>query len=258
MQGFTHIIWMQYAWCTLRHLSCQLGQAEATQQGKAVLQLWAPDSPLPLLLISSLSTLGSIVQTTSVYGHEYFCLRQSVTEGFLLWWQGNNTCKVFKPRSHQTTGHKHHWWSSRQPHCIRKIPLTTSGRVRIVLISSLTLRSFQTWLNKALEFYLFVLHILPLRNWSFLSKSLFWLSLTVSSANCPRKTKTLCYGVVRPPGNEQPPPQISTTLKASAQESQNKECTDFIILGFLVPKFKLKNHFWQNTSARFAQAGILL
>lgn len=170
-------------------------------------------------------------------------------------WQRNKPCKVFKPQSCQTTGHKYHWWSSSHPHCIRKIcPYYLSGRLRIVWVSPLTLRSLQIWLNKAIKFYLFVLHILPLRNWSFLSKSLFWLSLTVSSANCPMKTKILLWS------GEATWQWTLTTTNQHNSQSINPDISEqrMYRIFFLVPMFKLKNLFWQKTSGRFAQAGILL
>lgn len=91
---------------TQRHLTGQLGQAEAAQQGKAVLQLWAPDSS-PFLGWAPLCKLA-------------LCMHLNVSVWDNLW-QGNTIYKVCKPQSCQTTGHKHHWWSSSHPHCIREI-----------------------------------------------------------------------------------------------------------------------------------------
>lgn len=114
-----------------------------------------------------------------------------------------------------------------------KFALTTSGRLRIVFISSLTLRSFQIRLNKAMKlFYLFILHILPLRSWSFL----FWLSLTVSSANCPRTTKMLSYGVVRLPGNEHPPHKSTQLSRYQPRHLRTKNALIFFYFFFFRTK----------------------
>lgn len=116
------------------------------------------------------------------------------------------------------------------PTALGKFALTTSGRLRIVLVSSLTLRYFQIWLNKAMKF-LPLCHANPsFVELSFLSKSLFWLRLTASSANCPKTTKMFYYGVVRPPGNEHPLPKSAQLSKYQPRQLRTKKAQNFFFL----------------------------
>lgn len=210
---------------TQRHLTCQLGQAEAAQQGKAVLQLWAPDSS-PFLGWAPLCKLALCMHLNiSVWDN---CDREISYTRFV------NHSLAKQLAINITDG------ALAIPTASGKFALTTSGRLRIVFVSSLTLGSFQIRLNKAMKlFYLFILHILPLRSWSFL----FWLSLTVSSANCSRTTKMLYYGVV-----------MNLAMNIHLTNPHNSQGINPGILEqrmhwffsnfFLEPKFKLKNCFW--------------
>lgn len=118
------------------------------------------------------------------------------------------------------------------PTALGKFALTISGRLRIILVSSLTLRYFQIWLNKAMKF-------LPLcpANHSFEELKLpVQKSILVKSDSLQCKLSQDNKNALLWSGEATwqwtPTTQISTTLKVSTQASQNKESTEFFFYFF--------------------------
>lgn len=177
---------------------------------------------------------------------------------FLWGWQGNNICKVFKPQSCQKKMAMNITDRGEAIHIsLGNFALTTSGRLRVVSVSPLTLRHFQIWLSKATH--------PPNKFFNSLSCKSF---LQGTEASCLKAFfgKNCQSPVQTPPGQQKCCTERWGSMAMSTHHHKSVQLTKYHPKHlrsknaqiFWVPKFKLKNCSWQSRSARFAQAGILV